>query len=327
MSIEFSPAFDSGRSSLRISSGMGAPPTQPAAPAAPRRAKRLKPRTHGRGAHATRKASVTSPRRLAANRRNAQRSTGPRTAVGKRRASRNALKHGLCSPYACLDGECSAAYATFVREVEAELQPRTPLQRSLIPHIANLMWRIDRLPQAQADLFQLELKRCAKREQLTASQVIARRFSANPTDNGFLLLGRYERGLQNQLHRLLARFDLMQRRRPTALWPHEEPPVPDEMDRPAWTDEKLQAQIAMFQDEQARAKRTQSNPTENRSGESETRKSTENHVAPPTKRTQRARAAAREPADPCQSPPLPLASSAPKIHASNAIRRDRIQER
>jgi len=134
-------------------------------------------------------------------------------------------------------------------------------------------------------MFQLELKRCAKRETLTASQVIARRFSANPTDNGFLLLGRYERGLQNQLHRLLARFDLMQRRRPTTPWPHDEPPVPDEGQRPAWTDEKLRAQIAWFE-QQERAKRTQSNPSENRSGDAESRKCVEIDAALLTKRTQ-----------------------------------------
>jgi hypothetical protein len=196
------------------------------------------------------------------------------------------FKHGLCSPYACLDGECAATYATFVREIEDELQPRTPLQRSLIPHIANLLWRIDRLPQAQADMFQLELKRCAKRETLTASQVIARRFSASPGDNGFLLLGRYERGLHNQLHRLLARFDLMQRRRPTVPWPHDEPPVPDEGAQPAWTEEKLQAQIAWFA-EQERAKRTQSNPGENCDGAPESWESADYDDAPLTKRTQR----------------------------------------
>jgi hypothetical protein len=38
------------------------------------------------------------PARLAANRRNALRSTGPKSAVGKRRAARNALKHGLAVP-------------------------------------------------------------------------------------------------------------------------------------------------------------------------------------------------------------------------------------
>ena len=280
MSIEFSPAFDDRRTTR----GMGASPIQLAAPAALPNEQRLEPRTHGRGAHATRK--VSSPRRVAANRRNAQRSTGPRTAAGKRRASRNALKHGLCAPYACLDGECAATYATFVREVEEELQPRTPLKRSLVPHIANLMWRIDRLPRAQAEMFTLELKRCAKRETLTASQVIARRFSANPSDNGFLLLGRYERGLHNELHRLLARFETMQRRRPTNPWPHDEPPVPDEGARPAWTDEILRQQIAACEQQDERAKPTQSNPTENRDGASESRKSANSDDAPVTKRTQ-----------------------------------------
>lgn len=38
---------------------------------------------------------MASPRRIAANRRNAARSTGPVTATGKMRASRNALKHGF----------------------------------------------------------------------------------------------------------------------------------------------------------------------------------------------------------------------------------------
>src|ERR1700722_13188808 len=36
-----------------------------------------------------------SPARLAANRNNAQKSTGPRTATGKQRSSKNALRHGL----------------------------------------------------------------------------------------------------------------------------------------------------------------------------------------------------------------------------------------
>jgi len=35
-----------------------------------------------------------TPQRLAANRRNAARSTGPRSAKGKARVARNAIKHG-----------------------------------------------------------------------------------------------------------------------------------------------------------------------------------------------------------------------------------------
>jgi len=40
-------------------------------------------------------AKVASERQIAANRRNAQKSTGPRSVAGKRRARRNAYQHGL----------------------------------------------------------------------------------------------------------------------------------------------------------------------------------------------------------------------------------------
>jgi hypothetical protein len=44
------------------------------------------------------KPRVMTPARLAANRRNAQKSTGPRTARGKAQSRLNGLQHGFCSP-------------------------------------------------------------------------------------------------------------------------------------------------------------------------------------------------------------------------------------
>ena len=41
---------------------------------------------------------TVSPHKIIANRLNARRSTGPRTVSGKRRASQNALRHGLSLP-------------------------------------------------------------------------------------------------------------------------------------------------------------------------------------------------------------------------------------
>jgi hypothetical protein len=41
---------------------------------------------------------MASEKQIAANRRNAQKATGPRSAAGKQRASRNATRHGLSKP-------------------------------------------------------------------------------------------------------------------------------------------------------------------------------------------------------------------------------------
>src|SRR5262245_46159551 len=41
---------------------------------------------------------MSSIRQVAANRRNARKSTGPRTAAGCARSSKNAIRHGLCVP-------------------------------------------------------------------------------------------------------------------------------------------------------------------------------------------------------------------------------------
>ena len=38
---------------------------------------------------------MASDRQIAANRRNARKSTGPRSGAGRKRASRNAYRHGL----------------------------------------------------------------------------------------------------------------------------------------------------------------------------------------------------------------------------------------
>jgi hypothetical protein len=53
---------------------------------------------------------MTSEARIAANRRNARNSTGLRSASGKKRASRSALRHGLSKPMSGV---------AFAREVEA----------------------------------------------------------------------------------------------------------------------------------------------------------------------------------------------------------------
>jgi hypothetical protein len=62
---------------------------------------------------------MTSSRKLQANRNNARASTGPRTAAGKERATRNARKHGLSVPIMA-DASLAAEVKTLARPIAGE---------------------------------------------------------------------------------------------------------------------------------------------------------------------------------------------------------------
>jgi len=62
---------------------------------------------------------MTSARQIAANRRNALKSTGPRTRVGKSRAARNAFRHGLSLPVHA-DASSAAEVETLAQAIAGE---------------------------------------------------------------------------------------------------------------------------------------------------------------------------------------------------------------
>jgi len=69
---------------------------------------------------------MSSNRRRAANRRNAIHSTGPRSAQGKARASRNALKHGLAARIA-YDSKQGEAVERLAEAIAAEYSDHAEL--------------------------------------------------------------------------------------------------------------------------------------------------------------------------------------------------------
>jgi hypothetical protein len=92
---------------------------------------------------------VTSARKLNANRANARASTGPRTAAGKKRATRNALRHGL-SLSALENPTLSAEAANLAREIADE--GATPDILELARSVAEAQIDLIRIRQARHDL-------------------------------------------------------------------------------------------------------------------------------------------------------------------------------
>lgn len=86
-----------------------------------------------------------SMRRIAANRRNAQRSTGPRTPQGKARVSQNARTHGIFSTVATIPGEEDPE--EFRRHAEGLRESWKPVgyhEELEVDHLAEVSWRLRR---------------------------------------------------------------------------------------------------------------------------------------------------------------------------------------
>jgi hypothetical protein len=95
----------------------------------------------------------TSEKRAAANRQNARRSTGPRTAEGKRAVRFNALKHGLLAAEVIIrtgDGaENEAVFRRLVDRLGQELDPQGLREELAVEEIAMLLWRQRRAVRAE----------------------------------------------------------------------------------------------------------------------------------------------------------------------------------
>ena len=89
--------------------------------------------------------SVLNAVQIDANRRNSRQSTGPRTEVGKKISSLNALRHGLTSRIVVLPTEDLAAYKTFSAEFFVDLAPETFAERQFAQTIIDTQWRLNRV--------------------------------------------------------------------------------------------------------------------------------------------------------------------------------------
>ena len=69
---------------------------------------------------------MTSEAKLAANRRNALKSAGPKTAEGKARSSANALTHGLTAKHFVAKGESIAEFERLSQSVLAQFPELLP---------------------------------------------------------------------------------------------------------------------------------------------------------------------------------------------------------
>jgi hypothetical protein len=88
-----------------------------------------------------------------ANRRNALKSTGPKTVKGNAKAKMNALKHGLTAEQIVIPNENAEEFDALMGMLATELQPTGVQERHLVERIAAILWRLRRVYSIEAGVF------------------------------------------------------------------------------------------------------------------------------------------------------------------------------
>jgi hypothetical protein len=98
---------------------------------------------------------MSTPNRIAINRANAQRSTGPKTEAGKKQSSLNALRHGLTGQIVVMPTEDLHAYQLHLKSFNDEYTPKGATEANLVQALADASWRLNRVAALETNLLTL----------------------------------------------------------------------------------------------------------------------------------------------------------------------------
>ncbi len=152
---------------------------------------------------------MASAAQVAANRRNAQKSTGPRTEAGKATSARNALRHGLTAEALVIYDEREEDFCAFHAEMAAALAPRDAIAAQLAERVILCAWRLRRASRAEAAVMN-----DGRHQKVRMTSTLLEISGGVIDDKRLTALARYEMGLERAFHRALAAFERWQAQRP-----------------------------------------------------------------------------------------------------------------
>jgi hypothetical protein len=106
---------------------------------------------------------MPSQKQIDANRRNAQKSTGPVTEAGKAVAKFNALRHGMTAESAVLPYEDHLAYAMLREALLSHYAPGNIAEEMLVDVVANSYWRLLRARRVETSTMKLGIQALKQR--------------------------------------------------------------------------------------------------------------------------------------------------------------------
>jgi len=157
---------------------------------------------------------MTSEKRIVANRRNARRSTGPRTGRGKAITKMNALKHGLLSSQVLLSEEKARDLQELGQRLRGELRPLGELEHLLVDRIVAAVWRLRRALRVETAVMEqnsleARLNDYSHRTRLPA-ELDRLSMRAMVVDDDAEKILRYESVIERQIYKALAELERLQ---------------------------------------------------------------------------------------------------------------------
>src|SRR6202030_3093174 len=101
---------------------------------------------------------MATEKQFAANRLNAQKSTGPKTPEGRAAVRLNGVTHGLTAETIVLKGESESDFTNLLSSLEAEHNPVSPTEEALVVQLAMATWRLRRLYHQEAGFYTCQLQ-------------------------------------------------------------------------------------------------------------------------------------------------------------------------
>jgi len=179
---------------------------------------------------------MASVAQIEANRLNAQKSTGPRTAQGKAVASQNAVKHGLLAEQVVIHGEDPAQFDLYREGMLADLAPVGGIEMMLAERAVSLAWRLRRAERLHSAVFAtvyrenagdivlwprhgLPIEPKPDEEAVILGQVVMTDFARAQVLDRLLV---HERRIENSLYRTMRELRKEREARKTAEVPHSQ---------------------------------------------------------------------------------------------------------
>jgi len=159
---------------------------------------------------------MSSQSQINANRKNAQKSTGPKTEEGKARSRRNGLQHGLTAKTCMLTGEDPDGLLDLFEELREKFNPQDTDEDFLVERMAKARFKYNRVMPMEAAILNLRLAvdkapECLTEAQGTAGQRAWAYLRDANGGNALSKLARYETSLLREYDRSREELERLQK--------------------------------------------------------------------------------------------------------------------